>query len=73
VRLQNLVTFVVRVHAGIDRDRLCVDQEIKEAPNEFRARIRRALEAGASQGRQIRPPNYPPRIRTHGIQFHQPC
>jgi hypothetical protein len=31
------------------------------------------LHGSASQGRRIRPPNYPPRNRTHDIQFHLSC
>ena len=54
----------------IKRGRLCVDQEGKQARNEFRARIRRALPQ-RQPGPPNPPTNYPPRIRTHGIQFHQ--
>jgi hypothetical protein len=52
--------------------RLGVDQEFKEARNAFRARIRRALPAAPATAAESAP-NYPPRIRTHGIQFHQSC
>jgi len=53
--------------------RLYVDQEIKEARNAFRARIHRALPAVPARAGRIRSPNYPPRNRTHGIEFHQSC
>jgi len=57
---------------GSDRDRLCVEQEIKGAPmNSWPAFVGLYRQRQPSRG--IRPPNCPPRIRTHGIQFHLSC
>lgn len=56
-------THVVRIHAGLDRDRLSVDQEIR-----LMVRLRPYCQCGDSRTlMRIHPPNCPPTFREDSV------
>jgi hypothetical protein len=73
VSLQNLVKFVVRIHAGIDRDHLSVGQEFKVAREMNSVSEFGEVNRPASKSHSPRLTKLPhPETCTHGIRFHQP-